>query len=380
MKDTIDRKDIDRLIKWLKTYPRLTKGNLTVEFEEMWSEWLGCRYSTFVNSGSSANLLMVYAWYNDYVRRNDVVVVPAVSWATTVSPLIQFGLKPILCDCCEYNLGLDLHDLQRIFEEHQPSALIMANILGFPNDMDEIKLLCDRYNVVLLEDSCETVGSTYKGTKTGRFGEMSTFSFYFGHHISTIEGGMICTDDQNLDCMLKMLRSHGWDRDLSLEDKARVRMGNGFSDFEALYKFYVPGFNLRSTDLQAYIGIGQMEKLNRINAQRYQNFLIYDQAIKNDYWKVKKTGETVSNFAYPIIHPYRDEIVKVLMENGIECRPLVCGSMKYQPFLYVREGEYNNLKFAEKVDNFGMYVPNHPDLTCEEILKICDLINGVICE
>jgi CDP-6-deoxy-D-xylo-4-hexulose-3-dehydrase len=215
VEDTIDKQDVDKLIEWLKTYPHLTKGKLTVEFESKWSEWLGVKYSTYVNSGSSANLLMYYALKLSKRMKNNKVVVPAVSWATSVSPAIQFGMEIIICDVELDTLGLNIKHLEEIFIKYNPSALLLVQSLGFIGKMEEIQTLCKKYNVIMLEDSCETVGSTYKGIKSGNFGTMSSFSYYFGHHMSTIEGGMVCTNDKEQDDIIKKKRSHGWERDLS---------------------------------------------------------------------------------------------------------------------------------------------------------------------
>ena len=255
VKDTIDDKDINMLIEWLKTNPKLTKGPITIEFEKKWSEWLGVKYSVFVNSGSSANLASIYSLLLSGRLRNKKIVVPAVSWVTTVTPIIQLGLTPIMCDCDMDNLGLDVNHLKQIIEEETPSAIILVHVLGFPNHMDEIIKLCKEKNILLVEDTCESMGSEYNNKKLGTIGDLSTFSFYFGHHMSTIEGGMISTDDEELYHILLSIRSHGWDRDLPEEKQLMLRNKHNVDKFRSLYTFYYPGFNLRSTDLQAFIGL-----------------------------------------------------------------------------------------------------------------------------
>jgi len=177
--DTIDNKDIDRLIDWLKGYPRLTKGPVTVEYEKKWSEWLGCKYSVFVNSGSSANLLMLYALKISENLKNKKICVPTLCWATDLSPVIQLGLDPILIDCNLQDLSVDIDHLELIFEKERPSVLLLVSVLGFSPDMDRIVSLCNKYEVILLEDNCESQGTEYKGTKLGNFGLMSSFSTYF---------------------------------------------------------------------------------------------------------------------------------------------------------------------------------------------------------
>ena len=380
VKDTIDNKDIDKLIDWLKTYPRLTKGPLTLELEDKWSKWLGRKYSVFCNSGSSANLLMLSALKESGYIENNKVVVPSVAWSTDLAPVMQLGMKPILCDCNMNDLSVDLEHLEKIFKEENPSALMFVSVLGLVPDMDRLFELCRKYDVHLLEDTCESMGCEYKGKKLGTFGEMSSFSTFFGHHISTIEGGFISTDDFQLYELLVSLRSHGWDRDLSQSTQNKLQKKWNVSEFDAMYTFYYPGYNLRSTDLQAFIGLGQIDKLDGWGKQRQRNFESYQTLIKNDYWKPNpQSNSFVSNFAYPVIHPNRNKIVEKLRGNDIEVRPMICGSMGTQPF-YVKEYGKLELPNVSEVDNYGFYVPNHPQLTSGEILLISTIINDGISE
>tara|TARA_R110002074_G_scaffold189543_2_gene355391 strand:+ start:11268 stop:12416 length:1149 start_codon:yes stop_codon:yes gene_type:complete len=377
VKDTIDNKDIDQLVDWLKTYPRLTKGPVTLELEEKWSDWLGVKYSVFCNSGSSANLLMLSVLKENGLRNNRVVV-PSVAWATDLAPVIQLGMKPILCDSNMNDLSVDLEHLEKIFKEESPSVLMFVSVLGLVPNMDKIVELCESYSVILLEDTCESMGCEYKGKKLGTFGKMSSFSTFFGHHISTIEGGFVSTDDFELYELLLSLRSHGWDRDLSNNTQKKLQKEWDVSEFDAMYTFYYPGFNLRSTDLQAFIGLGQIDKLDRWGEERAINFEVYQNNIKNDYWKPKtQSNSFTSNFAYPVIHPNRDKIVKELQDNDIEVRPMICGSMGTQPF-YVKEYGVLELPNVSIIDKYGFYIPNHPYLTETELQLIINIVNECI--
>lgn len=378
VKDTIDQSDINKLIEWLKTNPRLTKGELTLQLEARWSEWLGTKHSVYLNSGSSANLAMAYALLISGRLRNKTIIAPAVSWVTTVSPFMQLGFNVVLCDADKETLGLDIDHLEKLVAEHKPGSLILVHVLGVPCKMNEIRQICEANEILLLEDSCESVGSEYDGVKTGDFGLMSSFSFYFGHHISTIEGGMVSTNDNDLFNLLKAIRSHGWSRDLDEPFKEKLRSKYEVDEFKNLYTFYYPGFNLRATDLQAFIGLGQMDKIDEIVKRRQENFITYHDNIKNEYWKIQPTeNSTVSNFAYPIITPNIKNVVKALRENGIETRPLICGSIGKQPFW---NDEYGKpaLEFADVVDDYGLYLPNNHQLTKEEILSVCDVVNQSI--
>ena len=380
VKDTIDNKDIDRLVDLLKTYPRLSKGPVTLEFEEKYSNWLGTKYSVFVNSGSSANFLMLSTLKQGNYLKNNKIVVPSTAWSTDLAPVIQLGLEPILCDSNMEDLSADLEHLEKIFQEESPSVLMFVTVLGLVPDMNKIVELCFEYDVILLEDTCEAMGCEYKGKKLGTFGKMSSFSTFFGHHISTIEGGIVSTDDFELYELLLSIRSHGWDRDLSVETQFKLQQDWDISDFDAMYTFYYSGFNIRSTDLQAYIGLAQIDNLNDWGKKREENFHLYNKLIKNDFWKVKSKPDCLeSNFAYPIIHPKRDEIVKTLTSNNVEVRPMICGSMGTQPF-YVKEFGELKLPNVTIIDECGFYVPNNPKLTREEVSFISGLVNEIINE
>jgi len=380
VKDTIDNKDIDRLVDWLKTYPRLSKGPITLEFENKFSNWLGTKYSVFVNSGSSANLLMLSTLKQGNYLKNNKIVVPSTAWATDLAPVIQLGLEPILCDSNMEDLSADLEHLEKIFQEESPSALMFVSVLGLVPDMNKIVELCFEYDVILLEDTCEAMGCEYKGKKLGTFGKMSSFSTFFGHHISTIEGGIVSTDDFELYELLLSIRSHGWDRDLSVETQFKLQQDWDISEFDTMYTFYYSGFNIRSTDLQAYIGLAQIDNLNDWGKKREENFHLYNKLIRNDFWKVKSKPDCLeSNFAYPIIHPKRDEIVKTLTSNNVEVRPMICGSMGTQPF-YVKEFGELKLPNVTVIDEYGFYVPNNPKLTREEVSFISGLVNEIINE
>jgi len=378
VKDTIDSDDIKKLISWLETNPRLTKGDLNVKFEKEWSEWLGKKYSVFVNSGSSANLAALYSLLLSGKLRNNKIIVPAVSWVTTVTPAVQFGMEPIMCECDEDNLGLNIEHLKQIIKEHDPSSIILVHVLGFPNHMNEIVELCKEYNIRLIEDTCESIGSEYEGKKLGTFGDLSTFSFYFGHHMSTIEGGMISTDDEELYHILLSIRSHGWDRDLPKSKQIELRKKYNIGDFRSLYTFYYPGFNLRATDLQAFIGLEQLKKLDLIVKNRNLNYQKYHEGIKNNEWKINPPKDSfISNFSYPVITKNIKELVEKLTENNVECRPLICGSINEHPFWYERYGK-QDLPISKKVHEYGLYLPNNHQMTVEEIDKVINIVNQYV--
>lgn len=373
--DTIDKNDVNQLIEWLGSNPRLTKGPVTLELERKWSDWLGVENSIFCNSGSSANLLMLWALVEaGRISKDAKVVVPSVAWATDLAPVMQLGMTPILCDSNLHDLSVDINHLEVLFNETKPDVLLLVSVLGLVPEMESIVQLCKKYNVILLEDTCESMGSEYQCRKLGTFGLMSSFSTYFGHHISTIEGGFVSTNDEELYEVLKSIRSHGWDRDASPEYSKELRDKWKTSDFDSLYTFYHSGFNLRSTDLQAYIGLGQIDKLDDICIKRNHNYNLY-QDLLSDFrpYMLDWPENFTSNFAYPVIARNRNKIVKKLQQSNIEVRPMICGSMGTQPF-YVKKYGRKELPNVSVIDKYGFYVPNHPGLKEKDIEKIASII------
>ena len=376
--DTINKDDINSLIEWLSQdeIPRLTKGELTIQLENKWASKLNTKYSVFVNSGSSSILLTLAALKHSGRLKNNKVVVPSLSWATDLSSPIILGLNPILCDCNLHDLSCDLDHLETIFKQETPSVLILVSVLGLVPDMDKIIELCDKYDVLLLEDVCESMGSKYKDKYLGTFGIASFFSMYFGHHLSTIEGGFINTDDEELYYTLLMMRSHGWARDLPIQKQNELKSKYNLTDFDNLYNFYIPGMNLRSTDLQAFIGLRAIDKLDSFSKTRNENFNYYYSNIKNNDLNLKINKENfISNFAMPVLSKDKESIVKNLIENNIECRPLIAGNLANKPFWYENFVK-PNLEKCELIDKYGFYIPNHQDLTKNDMDKIIKIINN----
>jgi CDP-6-deoxy-D-xylo-4-hexulose-3-dehydrase len=239
--------------------------------------------------------------------------------------------------------------------------------------MEKVLDLCEKYEVILLEDVCESMGSKYQNKYLGSFGFASFYSMYFGHHLSTIEGGFINTDDEGFYHQLLMMRSHGWDRDLPEKVQKEIRESYGCSDFEGLYNFYLPGMNVRSTDLQAFIGLRAIDKLDDYSSKRRENFKYYIDNLKSNILNLKeKENDYVSSFAIPIVNKMRDYIVRDLMDNDIEVRPLIAGNMANKPMW---KGSKENLENCELLDKKGFYIPNHQDLSKKDMDKIINIIN-----
>ena len=370
--NTISKKNINSLINWLKKNPRLTKGDLTLKFEKLFSNWIKRRYSIFVNSGSSANLLIAQGLLEAKMLKNKIMIAPAVSWVTTVTPFVQMGYNVKLCDCSKSDLGLDINHLEKLCKKYKPSLLILVHVLGHANDMKSIIKICTKYNVKIIEDTCEALGSKYKGKNLGTLGIASTFSFYYGHHISTIEGGMLTLNNKKLYNILLSIRSHGWGRDLELREKTRLEKKYNIDKVRSLYTFYYSGFNLRPTDLNAFLGIEQMKVLTKKIKVRFRNFKFYLKNLSN-FWAQKSDTKIVSNFGYAIMVKNRLELFNYLKKHKIETRPLICGNMGQQPF-WLKKHKKPILPNAEKIHQYGLYLPNHENLTQKQVKYICEKV------
>ncbi len=375
----IDSRDINKLISWLKTDPRLTKDKLTLEFEKLWAQWIGTKYAVFCNSGSSANLLMAYTVLLSGKLRNKKVIVPSVGWVTTIAPFIQFGFTPIMCGADPDNFGLDLIHLKKLLKKHDAATVCMVQVLGVPGSMDKVKALQEKYNFYLLEDACAALGAEYGGKKVGAFSDMSTFSFYFGHQLSTIEGGMVNTNDKDFYNLLLMLRSHGWGKDLDPELRSELMRKYQVEEFHQPFTFFVPGFNVRSTDVNAFLGLRMMKKADRISEVRMRNHLIYGRNLKTvsiQKWDKKAIPCSISLGAVAKSPLHRKKIVKKLVENGVETRLFSAGNLGLHPFWYERYGKFHH-PISDKIHYCGFFLPNNESLTGKDILFICNIVNSV---
>tara|TARA_R110000824_G_scaffold27686_2_gene93789 strand:+ start:638 stop:1855 length:1218 start_codon:yes stop_codon:yes gene_type:complete len=378
-KETINEKDIDDLCNWLKTYPRLTKGNLTPEVEKKWAEFIGTRFAVFNNSGSSANLLMIYAAMMAGKIENKKIVVPSVGWVTTIAPAIQFGLEPIMVEADKKTYGIDLDELEKICKKENPDAVIFVQVLGVPHHRERILQLKEKYGFFLMEDACAALGASYAdGAKVGTVGDMSSFSFYFGHQLSTIEGGMVNTNDWELQQTLLMLRSHGWGKDLDPNAYEAMIKEYQVDDFHKPFTFFIPGFNLRSTDLQAFLGIKQIERAEWVAKKRNRNHLQYaaelEGCVEFQDWG-DNNPVSISFGALAKSTEHRKEIVKRLIENGIETRIFSAGNLGRHPFWADLYGEFK-APMSDRIHSTGFFLPNYPELLLHEISFICDTVRG----
>ena len=375
--DTINREDIDRLITWLQTYPRLTKGAVTLDFEQQWSTWLGRPYSVHCNSGSSANLLMYYTLLRSGKLRNLSVVVPSVGWVTSIAPAIQFGFTPRMCEADPDTFGLDLNHLEDLLKRYEPHTVVLVQVLGVPHRMNELQQLKDRYGFYLLEDACASIGAEYQGKKVGSFGDMASFSFYFGHQMSTIEGGMVSTSDKRFADLLLMLRSHGWSKDLDPASHHALVSEYQIDDFHSPFVFYEPGFNLRSTDLNAFLGIEQLRKLNWMTSRREANHDLYLQRLGPRFFTQRPPkGSKVSSISFGLLADtteQRRRIVQALVAEGIETRIFSAGNLGLHPFWINRYGQ-SSFPVADRVHHCGFFLPNHASMNEQDVQHITRVV------
>ena len=345
-----------------------TMGPKVAQFEKDFANYIGSKYVVMVNSGSSANLLMVAAL--SYTKNaslklspGDEVIVPAVSWSTTYYPLYQYGLKIKFVDIDLNTLNYDLEQLSQAIGPNT-RAVMVVNLLGNPNDFLQIQKIIGGRNITLIEDNCESLGAEFEQKKAGTFGVMGTFSTFFSHHISTMEGGLVATDDEELYHILLSLRAHGWTRNLPKEN--HVCGAKGDDPFEESFRFVLPGYNVRPLEMSGALGIEQVKKLPHLIAERRKNGALLQRALAThpDLLIQSEIGNS-SWFGFSlIIKPgsvwTRKDLVKKLVEIGFECRPIVTGNFaKNEVVKYFNSEIHGQLKNAEYVDQNGLFIGNH---------------------
>lgn len=345
-----------------------TMGAQVQAFERDFAQYIGSRHCVMVNSGSSANLLMVAALFYTKnpllkLKRGDEVIVPAVSWSTTYYPLYQYGLKIKFVDIDLNTLNYDLDQLEQAVTD-QTRAIMAVNLLGNPNDFDRIQVIIGGRNIILMEDNCESMGAAYQGKMAGTFGVMGTFSSFFSHHISTMEGGLIVTDDEELYQILLSLRAHGWTRNLP---KHNLVCGDKSDDpFEESFRFVLPGYNVRPLELEGALGVEQVKRLPQMVTERRKNGQLLQATLGNhpDILIQQEIGES-SWFGFSlVIRPNseltRKSLVVKLNTLGFECRPIVAGNFaKNEVVSYFDSVVHGELKNADHIDQNGLFVGNH---------------------
>jgi CDP-6-deoxy-D-xylo-4-hexulose-3-dehydrase len=376
--DSITEGDREALVEFIKTSNRWTNGPKVKEFEDKWSEWLEIKHSVFVNSGAMANYLMVALMKE--TKGLGEVIVPAIGWVSDVSSLINLGMKPVFVDVKVNNFAMTVESIKNAVTE-KTKGIVLCHILGFNAIDQQIIDFAKQNDLFLIEDCCESHGVTYKGKKAGTFGDVSNFSFYFGHHITSIEGGMVCTNDDELYELCRMYRSHGFTREASVETQQKYI--KEYPDVNPLFTFAVPGFNMRSTELNAVLGIEQLKRLNYNIWRRQENLRVWISCLDSIKYRVDFKEEGSSNFALPlIVQDSNKELFKkvcnYLSDARVEYRVGTAGGGNQARQPYLRKYNYTiaeELVNADYVHDFGLYVGNHPELDIEQIIDLCDRLN-----
>jgi len=382
MDDNITREDVNSVIDFLNQdqIPKLTNGPKVVEFEKQWSEWVGTKHSLFVNSGASANELTMLALR--YMYGDGEVIVPPLTWISDVSSVLFAGFKPVFVDINFDNLSFDLNKLKEAITP-KTRAIFLTHVLGINGLTDELLNLCKENNILLIEDVCESHGTTFKGKKVGSFGFASNFSFYFAHHMSTIEGGMICTNDDKFYQMCRALRSHGMMREMT-DDNMKQEIIEKYPDLNPDFIFVGPAHNFRSTEINAVIGLNQLPRLDDNNKKRVANFNYFISNLNAEKYITELRTAGQCNYAFIVImrdnsFEVRDKIEATLKEKGIEFRRGLSGggNQMRQPFM--TQFNYNLDKYPniEHVHNFSWYIGNYPTLPQEKIDYLLEVLNNL---
>ncbi|WP_319412718.1 DegT/DnrJ/EryC1/StrS family aminotransferase [uncultured Cohaesibacter sp.] len=362
-----DQKELDALQRVIAS-DRYSMGNEVAEFERRFAAYFGSRYAVMVNSGSSANLLMTAALAftknaDLKLSPGDEIIVPAVSWPTTYYPLNQYGLHLKFVDIDLETLNYDLDALEGAISD-KTRAIMVVNLLGNPNDFARIKSIIGERNIVILEDNCESMGATFEGKQAGTFGVMGSFSCFFSHHISTMEGGVVVTDDEELYHIMLVLRAHGWTRNLPKFNKVTGEKSD--DPFEESFRFVLPGYNLRPLEMSGALGREQLEKLPAlIEGRRANAALVQSQLSDHPAFMIQKEIGASSWFGFSlVIRPEaglkRSEMVKALSSAGFECRPIVAGNFaRNEVMQYFDYSIYQELSNADYIDQNGLFVGNH---------------------
>jgi len=380
MKETITFGDRLKLAKFVLTTKQFTNGAKVKQFEQKWSEWIGSKHSLFVSSGSTANYLLLAAVKELYGLKNgDKVLVPACTWMTNVAPVIQLGFKPIFCDINLYNFSFDLDNLQYIAEKHPDIKLIfVTHLLGFSAENEKYKELFPE--ALILDDVCESHGCTdIGGVKRGANSLGATFSFYFGHHMTTVEGGMISTNNTELYDLMKLKRSHGLARESMNFDKYAEENPN----IQKSFLFVTDGYNFRNHEMCAVLGLSQLKRLSKMIEIRNRNYCSYTQILKEFshlFEEVPYSG-TSSNFCFPFICKTKEiyeEMITSFIHYGIEYRPVVSGNLLKQPFLNgYRLTSRKKQTNIDKVHNLGVYIGNNHFVSKNDMKFLFEVIQEV---
>jgi len=383
MEDNIDREDVTSLINFLSQspIPKLTNGPKVVEFENAWGQWLGTKYNLMVNSGASANELTMLAL--NYIHEDGEIIVPPLTWISDISSVLFTKFTPVFCDINLKNFSFDIDTLKTLITP-KTRAIFLTHVLGINGLTQELLDLCKEKNILLIEDVCESHGTTFKGQKVGSYGFVSNFSFYFAHHMSTIEGGMICTNDNHFYQICRALRSHGMTREMTDNDfKNKIIEDN--PDLNKDFIFLRPSHNFRSTELNAVLGLSQLKKLDSNNTKRVDNFKYFIENLNKDKYVTDVEVDGQCNYAFIVIlkdgtFEKRNVVEETLRSKGIEFRRGMSGGGNQLRQPYIKKHfniDYSKFKNVDYVHHFGWYIGNYPGLQREKIDTLLNILNNI---
>lgn len=382
MANNIPRSDLDTLIKFLQQDdPILTQSTNVRAFEKEWSEWLGCKYSVFVNSGASANGITMAALRELYGPGE--VIVPTLTWVSDIASVLQAGLTPVFVDINSSHLGMDTDEILRKITPNT-RAVFLTYVLGYNALNQRLLDELQKRNIPLIEDVCESHGATFKGKKLGSYGFASNFSFYYAHHMSTIEGGMICTNDEKFYEAVRMFRSHGMVREVT-SPELKEEYKTKFPDLNPDFIFAYPAYNMRSTELNAVLGRAQLKRLDANNVIRSENLQLFLKGLDSAKYWTEFDCEGSSNYAFTLVirkadPEFRDRLEKALRAAGVEFRRGTSGGGNQLRQPYLRRIFGNEFEKYPKVDHvhfYGYYIGNYPDLDRSKIAQLCELLNNL---
>jgi CDP-6-deoxy-D-xylo-4-hexulose-3-dehydrase len=380
MNDNIEKDDVQSVVEFLSQdrIPKLTNGPKVVEFENEWGNWLGTKYNLMVNSGASANELTMLALA--HIVGEGEIIVPPLTWISDISSVLFAGHKLVFVDVNLTNLSFNLDKLKAAITS-KTKAIFLTHVLGINGLTDELINICESQDILLIEDVCESHGTTFKGKKVGNIGFASNFSFYFAHHMSTIEGGMVCTNNHQFYQVCRALRSHGMTREMT-DISMRQQVIDQNPDLNPDFIFLRPSHNFRSTEINAVLGLSQLKKLDAKNQERRENFDLFISNLNPEKYHIALNTDGNSNYAFIVIlkdsdMQKRDILEYKLRDNGIEFRRGLSGggNQMRQPFFKSLFNDFSNFPVIEHIHNYSWYIGNYPGLEKEKIYKLLDVLN-----
>lgn len=372
-----------QLSKFILDSTKLSMGEQCFNFEKEFAVFQGSKEAVLFNSGGSANFAMLQTLKNlGIIKDGDNIAFSALTWSTNVMPIIQLGMNPVPIDCNELTLNVMSSNLKERIKNKRIKVLFITNALGFAGDLDNIRQICNEENIILLEDNCEALGTVLPGGKTGTFGKMSSSSFFVAHHMSTIEGGMVCTDNAEFTEMLRIVRANGWDRNLNTNQQRKWRMKYDIkSEFDAKYTFYDLGCNFRPTEITGFLGRFQLKFLEENITIRQKNYIRLESIVKENPDLIildRSHIKLLSSFAFPVVcktPQIRELYFTQFSGAGVEIRPMIAGNIQRQPFFKKYVSELYKLKNADKINNCGFYCGNYPELSENDIQTLCGCLS-----